>query len=58
MVEVKFEVEKETKNTYRFKEVEEGGYAKVGTIYVPKVTLAQMGAFDPAKGIKVTIESL
>ena len=41
MLKVKFEMEKETKNTIRFKEVEEGGYTKVGTIYIPKITLAQ-----------------
>ena len=39
MLKVKFEMEKETKNTVRFKEVEEDGYAKIGTIYIPKETI-------------------
>lgn len=57
MLKVKFEMEKETKNTVRFKEVEEDGYAKVGTIYVPKSTLAQNG-IDKEKGFIMTIEAI
>lgn len=57
MLKVKFEKEKETKNTIRFKEVEEEGYAKVGTIYIPKVTLAQNG-IDKDKGFYITIEPI
>jgi hypothetical protein len=57
MLKVKFEKEKETKNTIRFKEIEEDGYAKVGTIYIPKVTLAQHG-IDKDKGFYITIEPI
>lgn len=44
-VTVSFEMEKDTKNTIRFKEILEGplDVAKVGTIYVPKVTLKEIG---------------
>ena len=57
MLKVKFEMEKETKNTIRFKEVEEDGYAKVGIVYVPKVTLAQNG-IDKEKGFYMVIEPI
>ncbi len=57
MLKVKFEMEKETKNTIRFKEVEEDGYVKIGTVYVPKVTLAQNG-IDKEKGFYMTIEPI
>ena len=57
MLKVKFEMEKETKNTVRFKEVEEDGYAKIGTIYIPKVTLAQ-NDIDKDKGFTMTIEPI
>lgn len=44
-VTVKFEMEKDTKNTIRFKEVVPGPLdtPKVGTIYVPKATLKEIG---------------
>lgn len=44
-MEVRFEVEKDTKNTIRFKEVVGGPLdtPKVGTIYVPKATLKEIG---------------
>lgn len=44
-VTVKFELEKETKNTIRFKEVVADmlDTPKVGTIYVPKSTLKEIG---------------
>lgn len=58
MLKVKFELEKETKTTVRFKEVEEDGYAKTGTVvYVPKVTLAQNG-IDKEKGFYMNIEPI
>jgi len=57
MLKIKFEVEKETKNTIRFKEVEEDGYAKIGTVYIPKATLVQNG-IDKDKGFIMTIESI
>lgn len=42
---VKFEMEKDTKSTIRFKEVVPGPLdtPKVGTIYVPKSTLKEIG---------------
>lgn len=42
---VNFEMEKDTKNTIRFKEVVGGPLdtPKVGTIYVPKLTLKEIG---------------
>lgn len=48
---VSFEMEKETKNTIRFKEVVEDflDTPKVGTLYVPKATLKQIGYTDGAK---------
>lgn len=41
---VKFELEKETKNTIRFKEIVPSmlDTPKVGTIYVPKTTLKEI----------------
>ena len=57
MLKVKFEMEKETKNTIRFKEVEEDSYAKVGTVYIPKATLAQNG-IDKEKGFYMVIEPI
>ena len=45
MLNVTFEMEKDTKNTIRFKEVVPGPLdtPKVGTIYVPKATLKEVG---------------
>ena len=42
---VSFEFEKETKNTIRFKEVLDGPLdaPSIGTLYVPKQTLKQIG---------------
>lgn len=42
---VTFEMEKDTKNTIRFREVVGGPLdtTKVGTIYVPKSTLKEIG---------------
>lgn len=44
-VTVKFEMEKDTKNTIRFKEAVPGplDIPKVGTVYVPKTTLKEIG---------------
>lgn len=44
-VTVSFEMEKDTKNTIRFKEVLGGplDVPKVGTVYVPKNTLKEIG---------------
>ena len=52
-IELKFEAERETKNTMRFAEVESDEHpAAVGTLYVSKFTLRQMD--NPTK-LVVTI---
>lgn len=53
---VKFEMEKDTKNTIRFKEVVDGPLEtpKLGTIYVPKTTLKEIG-YEPGKQLLVDI---
>ena len=45
MVKVGFTMERETKNTVRFAEIiaDEQGTPKIGTIYIPKTTLDEMG---------------
>lgn len=50
-VTVLFEMEKETKNTIRFKEVVADmlDTPKVGTIYVPKATLKEVGYMQGSK---------
>lgn len=55
MLKVTFEVEKETKNTFKFKEVTGGPLdtPKIGTLYVPKATLKEIGY---APGSQLTIE--
>lgn len=57
MLKVQFVKEKETKNTVRFEEVETDGYVKIGTIYIPKSTLAQNG-IDIEKGFTMVIEPI
>ena len=57
MLKVKFEFEKETKNTVKFKEIEENGFSKIGTIYIPKSTLVQEN-IDKDKGFEITVNSL
>lgn len=49
-VTVKFDMEKETKNTIRFTEHVPGPLdtPKVGTVYVPKSTLKEIG-YEPGK---------
>ena len=53
---VSFEMEKETKNTIRFKEVvaEMLDTPKVGTIYVPKATLKAIG-YAQGKELKMDL---
>jgi hypothetical protein len=50
-LKVNFEFEKETKNTIRFKEVLEGPLdaPSIGTLYVPKQTLKQIGYKEDSK---------
>jgi len=56
-VKVNFVVEKETPGTIRFKEanVFPGDKPILGTLYVPKPTLKQLG-WQAEQGITVTIE--
>ena len=58
VADVKFEMEKATKNAIRFKEVLETELAapQIGTIYVPKATLAAMG-WTEGKTLKITLEA-
>lgn len=57
-ITVEFKVEKMTKNTIRFAEVLESEYAApvVGTIYVPKATLGQIG-YKEGKTLVLTLEA-
>ncbi len=50
-MQIIFAAEKATKNTVRFAEVlaSETGTPKVGTVYVPKTTLTEMGFKDGQK---------
>lgn len=54
-MKVTFEMEKATKNTIRFAEVLESEYAapKIGSIYVPKSTLGEIGWKE---GMKISME--
>jgi hypothetical protein len=51
--EVEFEIEKETKNTIRFKEIERDTPSVIKIIYVQKKTFK---GGDTPKKIKITIE--
>lgn len=55
-ITVSFEMEKDTKNTIRFKEVVDGplDVPQVGTIYVPKTTLKTIG-YEPGSKLQITI---
>lgn len=55
-ISVKFNPEKETKNTYKFAEVVAGPLdtPKVGTLYVPKTTLKEIG-YEPGKSLSVDL---
>lgn len=55
-ITVSFEMEKETKNTIRFNEVVESilDTAKVGTIYVPKATLKEIG-YEPGEKLHMQL---
>lgn len=58
MLNVTFEMEKDTKNTIRFKEVVPGPLdtPKVGTIYVPKATLKEVG-YEVGKQLVIGIST-
>ena len=49
-----FEVERETKNTVRFSEVEGDGAPIIGTLYVQKWAVRNLSA--DGKRVKVTLE--
>jgi len=53
-IEIDFEIEKETKSTIRYKEIDvkDGSRATIGTIYITKESLPK----PFPKKIKVTIE--
>lgn len=57
MIKLRFEVEKETKNTIRFKEVTEDimDPGAIGTLYVQKSALKAIG-FTIDKSLEVTLE--
>lgn len=57
-MEIKFEMEKETKNTIRFKEVVGGPLdtPNIGTIYIPKATLKQIG-YEPGTQLIVELKA-
>lgn len=57
-MEIKFDMEKETKNTIRFKEVVGGPLdtPNIGTIYVPKATLKQIG-YEPGTQLIVELKA-
>jgi hypothetical protein len=40
-MQVKFAKDKDTKNTVRYTEIEENGWAKIGTLYIQKAAVAQ-----------------
>lgn len=52
--ELTFQVEKETKNTVRFKEVNPPEHQVIGTLYVQKSVIQEMG--NP-KELTLTIEA-
>lgn len=55
-MEITLKMEKATKNTIRFEEVLENELQapKIGSIYVPKATLGEIG-WEEGKEIKITI---
>lgn len=55
-IAVKFEMEKETKNTIKFKEATGTllDIPKVGTLYVPKITLREIG-WEPGKELHMEL---
>ena len=58
MEEVIFEIEKETKNTIRYREVEGQEPPKVGTLYIQKWVLRRLNGGEPPKKIKITVEAV
>lgn len=56
MEEIVFEIEKETKNTIRYRELESDEPAKIGAIYFQKWFLKKLGGGKYPKKVKVNIE--
>lgn len=58
-ITVTFAMDKETKNTMRFAEqlVKEDDIPKIGTIYIPKETLSEIG-WEEGKDISVVVQVL
>lgn len=56
-MKVKFTMEKATKNTIKFEEMLESELSapKVGTIYVPKSTLGELG-WSEGKSLEINLE--
>ena len=56
-INVTFAMDKETKNTMRFAEklAKEDDVPKLGTIYVPKETLAELG-WEEGKDVSVVLQ--
>jgi hypothetical protein len=52
-----FEFEKETKNTIRFAEVDEGDGLKVGTLYLQKSALKSLG-YQNGDIIQVSLKAI
>lgn len=59
MVQVTFDPERETKNTWRFEERLGSPLdtPRIGTVYVPKATLRELGMSEAAP-ITVTLEAV
>lgn len=50
---VRFIVERETKGTFRYREVAEEGKEAIGVLYVKKATLAQFGTAPKALEVRI-----
>ena len=57
-IEIRLEVEKQTKNTYRYREIAEDAAPVVGTLYLQKWAARQLNDGEVPRAIKVTIEPL
>lgn len=56
-MEIEFEIEKETKNTFKYAEITDGEPAKIGGLYVQKWALKRLNKEIPRK-LKITVEAL
>jgi len=57
-IEIRLEIEKQTKNTYRYREIAEDTAPVVGTLYLQKWAAKQLNGGEVPRAIKVTIEPL